>query len=356
MELDKQHIDYLEWLNKLKEKIRTTQIKAALSANSELIRLYWDIGKDIFEKQEIKGWGNSIVENLSIDLKSEFPNMKGFSKRNLFYMKKFYTFYKTNFSKVQQLVAQIPWGHNILIISKSQDINEAILYLNETLENNWSRDILDMQIGSDLYKRKGSAITNFSQSLPNPNSDLANQTLKDPYLFDFLTLNKDADEKSIEEQLTKHITHFLLELGKGFAFIGRQYHIEIGEKDYYIDLLFYHTKLRCYVVIELKAKEFKAEYAGKLNFYLSAVDDILKLKEDNPTIGILLCKERNKIEAEYALRGMLQPIGVAEFKLSKDIPNEIKSELPTIEEIELATTTAISNAGENDKIENNDQK
>ncbi len=353
MKLDKQHTDYLEWLNNLKSKIRTTQIKAALSANSELIKLYWGIGKDIFEKQEIKGWGNSIVENLSKDLKAEFPNMKGFSRRNIFYMKKFYSFYKSNFEKVQRLVAQIPWGHNILIVSKSQNINEAIFYLNETLENNWSRDILDLQIESGLFKRKGNAVTNFSHSLPQPNSDLANQTLKDPYLFDFLTLKKDADEKSIEEQLTKHITRFLLELGKGFAFIGRQYHLEIGKKDYYIDLLFYHTKLRCYVVIELKAKEFKAEYAGKLNFYLSAVDDILKSKEDNSTIGILLCKERNKIEAEYALRGMSQPIGVAEFKLSKAIPKEIKSELPTIEEIELATTTAISNAVENDKIENN---
>ena len=269
MKLDKRHKDYIEWLNNIKSKIRITQIKAALSANSELIRLYWGIGKDIFEKQEIQGWGNSIVENLSKDLKSEFPNTKGFSRRNLFYMKKFYDFYKNDFEKVQRLVAQIPWGHNILIISKSQTSDEAIFYLNETLENNWSRDILDMQIESDLYERKGKAITNFSQSLPQPNSDLANQSLKDPYLFDFLTLKKDVDEKSIEEQLTKHITHFLLELGKGFAFIGRQYHLEIGKKDYYIDLLFYHTKLRCYVVIELKAKEFKAEYAGKLNFYLT---------------------------------------------------------------------------------------
>lgn len=338
MKLKKQYIDYAKWLDNLKLRIRTTQIKAALSANSELIKLYWDIGKDIFEKQELKSWGNSIVENLSKDLKSEFPNMKGFSRRNLFYMKKFYTFYKSDFKKVQQLVAQIPWGHNILIISKSTSINEAIFYLKETLENNWSRDILDMQINSDLYKRKGNAITNFSQSLPQPDSDLAKQTIKDPYLFDFLTLKKDADEKSIEDQLTKHITHFLLELGKGFAFIGRQFHLEIGKKDYYIDLLFYHTKLRCYVVVELKAKEFKAEYAGKLNFYLSAIDETIKSKEDNPTIGILLCKERNKIEAEYALRGMSQPIGVAEFKLSKNIPKDIKSELPTIEEIELATT------------------
>ena len=356
MKLEKQNNEYLKWLDNLKSRIRTSQIKAALSANSELIKLYWDIGKDIFEKQEIKGWGNSIVENLSKDLKLEFPNIKGFSRRNLFYMKKFYSFYKSDFEKVQQLVAQIPWGHNILIISKSHNIDEAVFYLNETLENNWSRDILDMQIGSDLYKRKGNAITNFSHSLPRHNSDLANQTLKDPYLFDFLTLKKDVDEKSIEEQLTKHITHFLLELGKGFAFIGRQYHLEIGKKDYYIDLLFYHTKLRCYVVIELKAKEFRAEYAGKLNFYLSAVDETLKSQDDHPTIGILLCKERNKIEAEYALRGMSQPIGIAEFQLSKAVPKNIKSELPTIEEIELATTKAIRNAGEGGENEDNSIK
>jgi len=345
MKLDKQHIEYIEWLDSLKDKIGKAQIKAAISVNSELILLYWEIGKELYEKQENQGWGNTIVENLSKDLKTEFPNMKGFSRRNLFYMKSLYTFYKSDFEIVQQLVAQIPWGHNIKIISKSKNIEEAKFYLKETLENNWSRDILDIQINSNLYERQGKAITNFSKSLPSPNSDLANQTLKDPYLFDFLTLKKDADEKSIEEQLTKHITHFLLELGKGFAFIGRQFHLEIGGKDYFIDLLFYHTKLRCYVVIELKVKGFKPEYAGKLNFYLSAVDEVLKSENDNATIGILLCKERNKIEAEYALRGMSQPIGIAEFKLSKAIPKNIKSELPTIEEIELATTKAIRNVG-----------
>ena len=206
-----------------------------------------------------------------------------------------------------------------------------------------------MQIEGKLFERQGKAITNFSNSLPKPNSDLANQTLKGPYLFDFLTLKKDTDEKSIEEQLIKHITHFLLELGKGFAFIRKQYHLEVGGKDYYIDLLFYHTKLRCYIVIELKVTGFKPEYAGKLNFYLSAVDEILKIKNENQTIGILLCKERDKIEAEYALRGMSQPIGIAEYKLSKVIPKEIKSELPTIEEIELATTQAIRNAGNRDR-------
>lgn len=349
MKLDEQQTEYLEWLNKLKSRIRQAQIKAALSANAELLKLYWDIGKDLFEKQENQGWGNSVVENLSKDLKEEFPYMKGFSRRNLFYMKSFYSFYKSDFKKVQQLVAQIPWGHNLKIISKSINIEVAIFYLNETLENSWSRDILASQIENGLFERQGKALTNFSKSLPKPNSDLANQTLKDPYLFDFLTLKKNADEKNIEEQLTKHITHFLLELGKGFAFIGRQYHLEIGNKDYYIDLLFYHTKLRCYIVVELKAIGFKPEYAGKLNFYLSAVDEIIKTEKDNPTIGILLCKERDKIEAEYALRGMSQPIGITEYKLSKAIPKDIKSELPTIEEIELATTHKIKNWTESNK-------
>jgi predicted nuclease of restriction endonuclease-like (RecB) superfamily len=275
-----------------------------------------------------------MVDNLEKDLISEFPDLKGFSRRNLFYMKGFYSFYKGYFNQVQQLVAQIPWGHNILIMSKSKTIEESIFYLNETLQNNWSRSVLNIQIGTDLFSRQGKAITNFKNTLPNPNSDLAIQTLKDPYLFDFLTIRRNADEKSVEEQLTLHITKFLLELGTGFAFIGRQFKLEVGEKDFYIDLLFYHMKLRCYFVVELKAKSFKPEYAGKLSFYLSAIDDKLKSISDNPTIGIILCREKNRIEAEYALRGISQPIGVAEYQFSKAIPDDIKSDLPTIEEIE----------------------
>ena len=339
--------EYSEWLANLKNKIRKAQISAALSANRELISLYWDIGKELFEKQKIQGWGNAVVENLSRDLKNEFPDLKGFSRRNLFYMKSFYLFYQSYYEKVQQLVAQIPWGHNIRVFSKSKNIDEAVFYVKGILENNWSRDVLDMQMESNLYQRQGKAITNFSHALPRPDSDLAKQTLKDPYLFDFLTLKKSADEKSIEEQLTQHITHFLLELGKGFAFIGRQYHLVVGEKDYYLDLLFYHTRLRCYVVVELKTGRFKPEYAGKLNFYLSAVDETVKASGDNLTIGILLCRERDKVEAEYALRGMTQPIGIAEYKLSKAVPKKIKSELPSIEEIEQATTRAINNIPNN---------
>tara|TARA_R110000868_G_scaffold95236_3_gene262158 strand:- start:1647 stop:2702 length:1056 start_codon:yes stop_codon:yes gene_type:complete len=342
--------EYTEWLGGLKKRIKSSQIKAVLSANKEIIELYWEIGKELYEKQENQGWGNSVVDNLEKDLVAEFPGLKGFSRRNLFYMKGFYSFYKSDFEKVQQLVAQIPWGHNILIVSKSKSIEESLFYLAETLQNSWSRSVLDMQIGTDLYSRQGKAITNFTNTLPNPESDLANQTLKDPYLFDFLTLKKNADERSIEDQLTKHITHFLLELGTGFAFIGRQYKLEVGDKDFHIDLLFYHTKLRCYVVVELKAKSFKPEYAGKLSFYLSAVDDILKTDTDNPTIGIVLCQEKNKIEAEYALRGISQPIGVAEYQLSRAIPEEIKSDLPTIEEIEkeLATTMYKNNSSDSE--------
>lgn len=333
--------EYLDWLIILKNRIKQTQIKAALSANREVILLYWEIGKELYEKQETQGWGNSVVDKLEKDLSAEFPDLKGFSRRNLFYMKGFYSFYHSSFEKVQQLVAQIPWGHNILIFSKSDTIEEALFYLSETIGNNWSRSILDMQIGTNLYKRQGKAITNFSTALPKPDSELATQSLKDPYLFDFLTLRKDVDEQNIETQLTKHITRFLLELGTGFAFIGRQYKLEIGDKDFYLDLLFYHTKLRCYIVVELKAKSFKPEYAGKLSFYLSAVDDKLKTDLDNPTIGLVLCKDKNKIEAEYALRGISQPIGIAEYQLSKSIPDDIKSDLPTIEEIEkeLSSTT-----------------
>lgn len=344
MKINKIHNpEYSEWLVKLKQRIKSTQIKAALSVNREIILLYWEIGKELFEKQENQGWGNSVVDNLEKDLAAEFPNLKGFSRRNLFYMKSFYSFFKSDFEKVQQLVAQIPWGHNILISSKSQTIEESIFYLSETINNGWSRSVLDLQIGNDLYLRQGKATTNFKTTLPSSNSDLARQTLKDPYLFDFLTLKKNADEKSIEDLLTKHITRFLLELGTGFAFIGRQHKLEVGEKDFYIDLLFYHTKLRCYVVVELKAKSFKPEYAGKLSFYLSAVDDKLKTDADNPTIGIVLCQQKNKIEVEYALRGISQPIGVAEYQLSKEIPDEIKSELPTIEEIENELAANLDN-------------
>ena len=234
----------------------------------------------------------------------------------------------------QYLVDQIPWGHNILIFSKSRDVKEAQFYIQQTIENSWSRDALTLQLKSGLYERKGKAINNFKQTLPEPLSDLMQQTLKDPYVFDFMTLAKPFQEKDIENQLTQHITKFLLELGKGFAFVGRQYHVEIANNDYYIDLLFYHIRLKCYVVIELKNTKFIPEYTGKLNFYLSAIDSLVKQDDDKPTIGMILCRDKNNIEAEFALRGINNPIGVSEFNFTETLPEELKSSLPTIEEIE----------------------
>jgi len=349
MNIEKYNTEYLSWIKELKTLIRKTQIKASLTVNNELIRLYWNIGKSISEKIKRNKWGSSVVEELSKDLKKEFPNQKGFSRSNLFYMRKFYDFYskpEIEIEKIQQLVGQIPWGQNVVIISKSKSIEEALFYASKTIENNWSRSVLTHQIELDFFSRKGKAITNFKTTLLEPHSELAQETLKDPYKFDFLTLQEKALEKDIENQLTQHITSFLLELGKGFAFIGQQVPIKVDNQDFYIDLLFYHIKLKCYVVIELKAIEFKAEFAGKMNLYLSAVDDTLKTEDENPTIGILLCKSKSKIVAEYALRGMTQPIGIAEYEIDKAIPKEIKTDLPTIEEIELATIRAISNAGE----------
>jgi predicted nuclease of restriction endonuclease-like (RecB) superfamily len=352
MSLTKKHTEYINWVNELKTLIQRTQIKASISVNRELMSLYWTIGKSISEKVNTANWGSSVVEELSKDLKEEFPNQKGFSRSNLFSMKKWFEFYsqsEIDIEKIQQLVGQIPWGHNVVIISKSKNIEEAIFYSNKTIENNWSRSVLLHQIELNLYERHGKAITNFTETLPTPHSELTTETLKDPYKFDFLTLQEKALEKDIEIQLVKHITSFLLELGTGFSFVGQQVPVKIDNQDFYIDLLFYHIKLKCYVVVELKAIEFKAEFAGKMNLYLSAIDDSLKTKAENPTIGLLLCKSKSKIIAEYALRGMTQPIGIAEYEINNAIPKEIKTELPTIEEIELATTKAIRNAGDSNK-------
>ena len=321
--------EYIQLIRQLKDKIRSTQIKASIAVNSVLIEFYWELGKIIYEKQTV--WGSKFLENLSKDLQKEF-DIKGLSVRNLKYCRQFYEFYINSIG--QQPVAQIPWGHNILIFSKSNTIDEAKFYIEQTIENNWSRNILDLQIKSNLYHRQGKSITNFKNTLPAPFSELAEQTLKDPYVFDFLTLTTKAKERDVEKQLIQHITKFLLELGKGFAFIGNQYHLEVADEDYYIDLLFYHVHLKCYVVIELKTTKFIPEYAGKLNFYLSAVDDLIKKDDDKPTIGILLCKDKNNLGVEYALRDINKPIGVSEFKFIETLPQEIESSLPTVEEIE----------------------
>lgn len=326
---------YTELLNTLKERIRKAQVRAALSVNRELIFLYWQIGREILKRQTSERWGTKVIDRLSIDLRKAFPDMQGFSPRNLKYMRAFAEAYPDK-QFVQQLVAQIPWGHNVRILDYVKNSPEREWYIRQTIENGWSRNILVLQIENNLYHRQGKAISNFRKTLPSPQSDLAHQTLKDPYIFDFLTLDKEAHERAIEKELVNHITKFLLELGAGFAFVGKQFHLEISEQDFYIDLLFYHTRLHCYVAVELKTGEFKPEYAGQINFYLSALDGIVKATEDNPSIGIILCATKDRILAEYALRDMKKPIGVAEWKtkITRSLPAKLRKNLPTIEEIE----------------------
>ncbi|HBZ25374.1 MAG TPA: DUF1016 domain-containing protein [Rikenellaceae bacterium] len=341
--------DYVGWLADIKSKIRSTQIKASIIINSELIKFYWELGRMIVEKQSQTAWGDKLIEQLSLDLKLEFPDMKGFSITNLSYCKQFFSTYpilpqvggelgsivpQLGGHLPNNLIFNIPWGHIKLVIGKIKDLDISNFYFEQTLQNGWSRDTLAIQIKSNLHKRAGKSITNFSNTLPQPFSDLAQQTLKDPYVFDFMTMTQPYKEKDIENQLVRHITRFILELGKGFAFVGQQYHLEIAESDYYLDLLFYHIRLKCYVVIELKNTKFIPEYAGKLNFYLSAVDTLLKQDDDKPTIGILLCRDKNNIEAEFALRDINKPMGVSEFSLIEALPDELRSSLPTVEEIE----------------------
>ncbi len=325
--------DYPQFLSSLKDAVRKARLRASLSANSELIKLYWSIGCNILERQKKEGWGSKVVERLSRDLAAEFPDMKGFSTRNINYMRKLAEAYP-DASFVQQAVAQIPWGHNVRVLDQVKAPKEREWYLHQVIEHGWSRDILVMQIESGLYERKGKSVTNFKKTLPEVQSDLAHQVLKDPYVFDFLSLGDEAQEREVEKELVHHITKFLLELGAGFSFVGRQYHLEVGDDDFYIDLLFYHLRLRCYVVIELKTGKFKPEYAGQLNFYLAAIDDKLRHPDDKATIGLLLCKDKNKLVAEYALKDVTKPIGVSEYKIIKSIPAKLKSSLPTVEELE----------------------
>jgi predicted nuclease of restriction endonuclease-like (RecB) superfamily len=327
--------NYVGFLKDIKIKIKSSQIKAAVKVNKELVRLYWEIGTSLNQKIKEESWGSKVLDKLAKDLKSSFPNMKGFSYRNLKYMVQFAKNYCA-YEFGQQLVAQIPWGHNVLIMQKISDSKERLWYIQQTIENSWSRSFLDHWIDVKLYQRQGKATTNFKNTLPKIQSDLANQTIKDPYIFDFLTIRKKHDEQELEDKLVDHIQSFLIELGHGFAFVGRQYHLEVGKKDYYIDLLFYHLKLRCFCVIELKNIEFKPEHVGKMNFYLSAIDDLLKHNTDQPTIGLILCKTKDSFTAEYALRDINKPIGISEYetKILESLPNDLKGSLPTIEEIE----------------------
>ena len=365
---------YIDWLKEVKARISLARLKAALAANAELIAFYWQMGKDISEKINHAAWGAKVIDQLANDLHKEFPDTSGLSRPNLYSMKRFYEFYAIDadrFKIVSQLVrqldstnnqsvefvsqavtqfdlmndvvenqfiksfvGQIPWGHNRVIISQTKSITEALFYISKTIENGWSRAILEHQIDSGLYNRQGKATTNFQQTLPAISSGLATQILKDPYNFDFLAMTESYKERELESALIDNVSKFLLELGTGFAYVGRQVPMQVSDKEYFIDLLFYHLKLRCYVVIELKATEFIPEFAGKLSFYLSAANDILRHPTDNPTIGLMICKNKNSIIAEYALKNINQPIGVSEYQLTKLFPEEFRSSLPTIEEIE----------------------
>jgi predicted nuclease of restriction endonuclease-like (RecB) superfamily len=365
--------DYKAFVRDIKQQIQFSQIKAAISVNQRLLKLYWDMADRIVVKQKQSAWGDGFLTQLSKDLQAEFPDMKGFSLRNIKYMKQWFDFWSSepfiakqlasqleksepiqsqstsssigqqvaaqlensvNTTEVTLLIWQIPWWHNVVIITKIKSQEEALFYVQKTIENNWSRAVLTHQIEAELFKREGNAQTNFQATLPKPQSDLAQQIIKDPYTFDFLNLREKHDERELENALASQVTSFLLELGAGFSFIARQYRLTVEEDDFYIDLLLYHVKLHCYVVVELKAVKFQPEFTGKLNFYISAVDGMLKTAQDNPTIGILICKSKNKTVVEYALKDMHQPIGVSAYTLTHHLPEEYKSSLPTIEEIE----------------------
>ncbi|MBP9213513.1 MAG: PDDEXK nuclease domain-containing protein [Chitinophagaceae bacterium] len=358
---------YKSWLIALKEQIQQSQIKAAIVVNKELLSLYWELGKEICEKETTSNWGDGLIEQLSIDLLKAFPEIKGFSRTNLFYIKKWYEFYTLppvknnsnhslkrkptkgiivpqavgqlqkkllNNEKVPQLVGQIPWGHHREIISKVKTIDEALFYIKETAKNNWSRSVLVAQISSKLYKRQGKSINNFELTLPKLQSDLARETFKNPYSFELLGISAQISERELESTLINHIKTFLLELGQGFAYMGKQFPIQVNGDAFFIDLLFYHTRLHCYVVVELKVEDFKPEFVGKLNFYLNAVDAEIKQSTDNPSIGLLLCTTPNKTVVEYTLKNIKAPLGVSEYKIQSDLPKNMQSQLPSIKQLE----------------------
>jgi predicted nuclease of restriction endonuclease-like (RecB) superfamily len=367
---------YGNLLADIKTRIRQAQNRAAMSANAEMLRMYWDIGRMIIVKQDAEGWGTAVIPRLSVDLRGDLPGIKGFSERNMRRMIQFYKEYPGLFliwprpvaklddatappeirprpvaefepndsvqtaqgseetQIVQRVVAQLPWAHNVILIQKLKDLPTRFWYARQTITQGWSRDTLALMIKSYAHKRQGAAVTNFDTQLPEPHAQLAKDTLKDPYIFDFLTLDKPFRERELEAGLVEHLERFLLELGAGFAFVGRQVHLDVAEENYYIDLLFYHLRLRSFVVVDLKIGPFKPEYAGKINFYCNVVDDQYRHETDNPTIGLILCQDKKRVLAEYALRGMDKPIGISEYELTRALPEELKSALPTIEEIE----------------------
>lgn len=344
--------DYQSFIEDIKTRILSSRYQAARAVNKELILLYHHIGTQILAKQKAQGWGAKVIDHLSKDLKSNFPEMKGFSSRNLKYMRQFAELYP-GLEFVQQVVAQLPWGHNVYLMNFVQDKDERNFYMRKAIEHGWSRNVMELHIERKLYHREGKAVTNFKEKLPSSTSDLANYTLRDPYIFDFLTVHDLAVEREIEKDLVKHIEKFLLEMGSGFAFVGRQYKLNVSGQLFYIDLLFYHLTLRSFVVIELKNTEFKPEYVGQVNFYLSAVDDQVRHPDDGATIGLILCKTKNNIIAEYALRDINSPIGIAEFRTTGALPENIKTALPSIEQIEFELSKHLNSAGH--QSQDNDQ-
>ena len=324
---------YADWLKQLKVEIAQARQRAALSVNTGLMQLYGRIGRDILQRQQSQGWGAKVIDRLARDLKATFPDMRGWSARNLKYMAYFAQHCPDGLFG-QQPAAQLPWFHVVTLLTRLNDSAERAWYAERVVQQGWSRATLEVHIRSRLHLRQGAAVTNFEARLPSPDSALAQETLKDPYLFDFLGLGNEAEEREIERGLVAHITRFLLELGAGFAFVGRQFRLEVSGDEFFIDLLFYHTRLKCYVVVELKATAFKPEHAGQLNFYLAAVDSQIKAPDDKPTIGLLLCKQQNRLVAEYALSGIAKPIGVAEYQLLRDLPEDLGRNLPSIADIE----------------------
>ena len=379
---------YSDLLADIKMRIRQAQNRAVMSANAQMIRMYWDIGHMVAKRQGLEGWGKGLLRRLAVDLKDEIPEIKGFSERNLQLMIQFQREYPDLFAIaqrpvaelpetylpgkmrprpvakfepsdstqpaqgsgetqiVQQAVAQLPWAHNVILIQKLKDLPTRFWYARQTIAQGWSRDTLALMIKSHAHKRQGAAVTNFDTRLPQPHAQLAQDTLKDPYIFDFLTLDKPFRERELEAGLVEHLERFLLELGAGFAFVGRQVHLDVAEEDFYIDLLFYHLRLRSFVVVDLKIGPFKPEYAGKINFYCNVVDDQMRYESDNPTIGLILCQDKKRVLAEYALRGMDKPIGISEYELTRALPEKLKSALPTIEEIEAELSAGLQDENE----------
>jgi len=326
--------DYRAFLEDLKARVRTAQLRAVLSVNHEMVLLYWSIGRDVLARQGQAGWGAKVIDQIAKDLTHEFPTMRGFSSRNLKYMRAFAKAWPQE-SIVQEALAQLTWSHQIALLEKLKTPEERLAYAAAAVEHGWSRGILVIQIESGYLKRIGAAVHNFARTLPPPQSDLAVQTLKDPYLFDFLELTGDVGERRLERSLVEHIRAFLLELGVGFAFVGHQVHLEVAGKDFYLDMLFYHTRLHCYIVVELKAIPFEPEFAGKMQFYLSAVDDLIRDPgKDGPTIGLLLCKDKDRVLVEYTLRQSPRPIGVANYQLTRALPEDLAKNLPTVDALE----------------------